>query len=126
VLREPDRAWVADITYVRLPTTFVYLASILDAFSRYCVGWCLSPWIDTRLTLSALERALCERRPEPGLIHHSDQGVQYASAEYVAVLEEAGARISMASVGNPYENAKAESFFRTLKMEEVYLKDYRT
>lgn len=126
VLREPNRVWVADITYVRLPTTFVYLASILDAFSRYCVGWCLSRWVNTRLTLSALERALCERRPAPGLIHHSDQGVQYASAEYVAVLEKVGTRISMASVGNPYENAQAESFFRTLKMEEVYLKEYRT
>ena len=81
--------------------------------------------IDTRLTLSALEMALAARRPDSGLIHHSDQGVEYASAEYVARLEHSAVRISMASVGNPYENAKAESFFRTLKMEEVYLKDYR-
>jgi transposase InsO family protein len=122
----PDQGWAADITYVRLPTTFCYLASILDDFSRYCVGWSLSRWIDTRLTLCALEMALSRREPRPGLIHHSDQGVQYASGEYVARLEDVGARISMASVGNPYENAKAESFFRTLKMEEVYLKDYRT
>lgn len=121
----PDTAWSADITYVRLPTSFCYLASILDEFSRYCVGWALSRFIDTRLTLSALEMALAARQPEMGLIHHSDQGVQYASSEYVLRLEEAGARISMASVGNPYENAKPESFFRTLKMEEVYLKDYR-
>ena len=121
-----DRVWISDITYVRLPTTFCYLAAVLDAYSRRCVGWHLSRWIDTRLTLSALRMALASRRPDPGLIHHSDQGVQYASGEYVLRLEEAGARISMAAVGNPYENAKAESFFRTLKMEEVYLKDYRT
>ena len=121
-----DRAWLSDITYVRLPTSFCYLASIIDDYSRYCVGWALSRWIDTRLTLCALEIALEMRRPARGLIHHSDQGVQYASSEYVTRLESAGARISMAAVGNPYENAKAESFFRTLKMEEVYLKDYRT
>ncbi len=120
-----DQAWIADITYVRLPTTFCYLAAVLDAYSRKCVGWHLSRFIDTHLALSALEMALATRRPEPGLIHHSDQGVQYASSEYVSRLEEAGARISMASVGNPYENAKAESFFRNLKMEEVYLKDYQ-
>jgi putative transposase len=121
----PDKGWVADITYVRLPTSFCYLASILDAYSRYCVGWNLSRWIDTRLTLAALEIALESRHPEPGLIHHSDRGVQYASTEYIERLEQAGVRISMAAVGNPYENAKAESFFRVLKMEEVYLKDYR-
>ena len=120
-----DQVWISDITYIRLPTTFCYLAAIVDAFSRYCVGWHLSRWIDTRLTLWALEMALSNRLPEPGLIHHSDQGVQYASSEYVLRLEEAGARISMAAMGNPYENAKVESFFRTLKMEEVYLKDYR-
>jgi transposase InsO family protein len=125
-LYAPDQAWIADISYVRLPTTFCYLAAILDAYSRKCVGWALSRWIDTRLTLSALEMALLSRRPGPGLIHHSDRGVQYASSEYVARLEDAGAQISMAAVGNPYENAKAESFFRTLKMEEVYLKDYRS
>ncbi len=121
-----DQAWVADITYIRLPTTFVYLACLLDAHSRRCVGWHLSRQIDTRLTLAALDRALTDRRPAPGLIHHSDQGVQYASAAYVARLAEAGAQISMAAAGNPYENAQAESFFKTLKREEVYLKDYRT
>ena len=120
-----EQVWIADITYVRLPTTFCYLAAILDAYSRKCVGWKLSRLIDTRLTLSTLEMALAARQPAPGLIHHSDQGVQYASSEYVLRLEEAGALISMAAVGNPYENAKAESFFRTLKMEEIYLKDYR-
>ncbi len=125
-LNGPDQGWVADITYVRLPTTFCYLASILDDYSRYCVGWSLSRWIDTRLTLEALEMALASRRPAAGLIHHSDRGVQYASSQYIGRLEEVGAKISMAAVGNPYENAKAESFFRTLKIEEVYLKDYRT
>ena len=121
-----DQDWVADITYVRLPTTFVYLACLLDAHSRRCVGWHLARHIDTRLTLAALDQALAARRPAPGFIHHSDRGVQYASAAYVARLAEAGARISMAAVGNPHENAKAESFFKTLKREEVYLKDYQT
>jgi putative transposase len=122
----PNRAWSADITYVRLPANFCYLASIIDEYSRYCVGWALSRWIDTRLTLCALRMALESRSPAAGLIHHSDQGVQYASGEYVARLEQIGARISMAAVGNPYENAKVESFFRTLKVEEVYLNEYRT
>ena len=125
-IEELDRVWTSDITYVRLPAAFCYLAAILDAYSRKCVGWSLSRFIDTRLTLSALQMALASRRPAVGFIHHSDQGVQYASSEYVERLEEADAQISMASVGNPYENAKAESFFRTLKLEEVYLKDYRS
>jgi putative transposase len=125
-LTRPDQAWVADITYIRLPTTFVYLAAILDACSRRCVGWKLSRRIDTELALAALEVALADRRPAPGLIHHSDRGVQYASAADVARLEAAAARISMSAVGNPYDNAKAESFFKTLKHEEVYLNDYRT
>lgn len=120
-----NQAWVADLTYIRLPTTFVYLAAILDAYSRRCIGWALSRWIDTRLTLAALDMALV-RRPAPGLIHHSDRGVQYAASEYVGRLEAAEARISMSAVGNPYDNAKAESFFKTLKYEEVYLKEYRT
>jgi len=121
-----DQVWVSDITYIRLPTAFCYLAAILDACSRRCVGWELSRWIDTSLTLAALEHALWTRRPAPGLIHHSDQGVQYASGEYVARLQAAGAQISMASRGNPYENAKAERFFGTLKSEQVYLKNYET
>jgi len=121
-----DQAWVADITYIRLPTTFAYLACLLDAHSRRCVGWHRSRTIDTRLTLAALDRALGARRPAAGLIHHSDRGVQYASAASVARLESVGARSSMAAVGNPYENATAENFFKTLKREEVYLKEYRT
>jgi putative transposase len=122
----PDQAWVADITYVRLPTTFVYLACLLDAYSRRCIGWKLSRQIDTRLTLDALEVALAQRQPAPGLMHHSDRGVQYASLDYVARLEQVGARVSMSAKGNPYDNAKAESFFKTLKREEVSLKDYQT
>jgi transposase InsO family protein len=122
----PNHAWLADITYIRLPTAFCYLAAILDAFSRRVIGWALSPRIDTDLTLAALERAIADRRPAPGLIHHSDHGVQYASHRYVACLVAIGAQISMAAVGNVYENALAESFFATLKREEVYLHDYRT
>jgi len=125
-LSAPNQAWVADITYVRLPTSFVYLACMLDGYSRRCVGWKLSRQIDTQLTLDALEMALTQRQPAPGLIHHSDRGVQYASLAYVARLEQADARVSMSAKGNPYDNAKAESFFKTLKREEVYLQEYRT
>ena len=124
MLDAPNQAWVADITYIQLPTTFVYLATLLDAYSRYCVGWQLSRSIDTQLTLAALEHALLTCRPRSGLIHHSDQGVQYANEAYVDRLDTAEAQISMAAVGNPYENAKAERFFRTLKEEEVYLNHY--
>lgn len=119
-----DQAWVADITYIRLPTAFVYLACLLDAWSRRCVGWHLSRQIDTSLSLAALDRALQTRDPASGVIHHSDRGVQYASAAYVDCLTAAGARISMSAIGNPYDNAKAESFFKTLKREEVYLNQY--
>jgi putative transposase len=125
-LTQLDHAWVADSTYIRLPTTFVYLACVLDAYSRRCIGWHLSRAIDTDLTLGALDRALADRRPSPGFIHHSDRGVQYASAAYSARLASVGARISMSARGNPDENAKAESLFKTLKREEVYLKEYRT
>ncbi len=119
-----DQAWVADFTYIRLRSAFVYLACILDAYSRRCVGWHLSREMTTQLTRNALHQAIVERHPKPGLIHHSDRGVQYASREYVEQLQEIGAQISMSSVGNPYDNAKAESFFKTLKQEEVYLKEY--
>lgn len=125
-LSAPNQAWVADITYVRLPTSFVYLACVLDAYSRRCVGWKLSRQIDTQLTLDALEMALTQRHPAPGLIHHSDRGVQYASLAYVTRLQQAAACVSMSAKGNPYDNAKAESFFKTLKREEVYLQDYQT
>jgi len=126
ILTAPDQAWVADITYIRLPTAFIYLAAILDAYSRRCIGWALSHGIDTELTVAALTMAVARRQPASGLIHHSDRGVQYASGAYVERLEAVGAQISMAARGNPYENAQAESFFKTLKHEEVYLKEYRT
>lgn len=125
-LYAPDQAWQADITYIRLPTGFAYLAALLDAYSRRCVGWQLSRCIDTNLTLAALDMALAARRVEPGLVHHSDRGVQYASSAYVERLESVGALVSMSAKGNPYDNARAESFFKTLKREEVYLKQYRT
>jgi putative transposase len=123
-LSAPDQAWVADFTYIRLRRAFVYLACVLDAFSRRCVGWHLSREMTTQLTRSALHQAIVERHPQPGLIHHSDRGVQYASRDYVKQLQKIGAQISMSAVGNPYDNAKAESFFKTLKQEEVYLKEY--
>ena len=119
-----NEVWVADITYVRLPRAFAYLAAILDAFSRQVIGWAFSCWIDTTLTLQALDRALASRTVCPGLIHHSDQGVQDAAAAYVERLRANGIAIRMAGTGNPYENAQAESFFKTLKSEEVYLKEY--
>ncbi len=125
-LQAPDVVWVADITYIRLPSSFVYLAAILDAYSRKCVGWKLSKQIDTQLTLAALDNAIAARHVTAGLIHHSDRGVQYASSEYVARLRSMEAQVSMSAVGNPYDNAKAESFFKTLKREEVYLKQYQT
>jgi transposase InsO family protein len=121
-----NEAWVADITYVRLPTTFLYFAGILDAYSRRCIGWELAPWLDTRLTLAALDRAVLLRQPPPGLIHHSDQGVQYASTAYSARLRSIGALSSMAMAANPYENAIVESFLKTLRHEELNLKHYHT
>ena len=126
VVSAPDQAWVADLTYIRLRGAFVYLACILDAFSRRCVGWHLSRDMTTQLTLAALRQAIAQRHPQPGLIHHSDRGVQYASHDYVEQVEQIDAQISMSAVGNPYENAKAESFFKTLKLEEVYLKEYES
>jgi putative transposase len=122
----PDEIWHADLTYIRLRGDFVYLACILDGFSRRCVGWCLSRRMDSQLALSALELAVATRTPKPGLIHHSDQGVQYASLAYVEQLQCRGIQISMSAKGNAYDNAKAESFFKTLKQEEVYLKQYQT
>lgn len=121
-----DQAWVADITYIRLPEGFCYLAAVLDAYSRRVVGWELSEDIDHRLVLAALQQALQARKPAPGWIHHSDQGVQYACRDYVEALEAAEARISMSGKGRPRDNAQAESFMRTLKHEEVYLGDYQS
>ena len=121
-----DQLWVADITYVRLREEFIYLAVVLDAFSRRVVGWALDDHIEASLAVEALTMALETRRPQPGsLIHHSDRGVQYACAEYAAVLVRHDIQASMSRVGNPYDNAKAESFMKTLKQEEVDGRDYR-
>ena len=121
-----DRLWVADITYIRLAGGFVYLAVVLDAFSRKVVGWALDNHLAASLALAALDMALADRRPGPGeLVHHSDRGVQYACADYARRLEEAGVLPSMSRGGCPYDNAKAESFMKTLKTEEVDGSAYR-
>jgi putative transposase len=124
VVTRLDQVWVVDMTYIRLPQGFVYLACVLDSYSRRVIGWHLSRDVDTRLTLAALNSAIVSRRPQAGLIHHSDRGVQYASGEYVSRLSEIGACPSMSKAGCPYDNAKVESFFKTLKKEEVYLSQY--
>jgi len=122
----PDRLWVADITYIRLERAFVYLAVVLDAFSRKVVGWALADHLAASLALEALRMALANRRPPPGeLVHHSDRGVQYACADYTQALEDATVIPSMSRGGCPYDNAKAESFMKTLKTEEVDGSAYR-
>lgn len=126
VLSNINQLWVADITYIRLLRDFIYLAVILDAYSRRCIGWALARYLDARLSLAALQMALQTRSFQPGLTHHSDRGVQYASHEYVTTLQQNKIQISMSRPGNPYDNAKAERFMRTLKYEEVYLNDYDT
>jgi putative transposase len=126
VLSDVDQLWVADITYIRLEEGFAFLAVILDAFSRRVVGWALAEHLQASLAIEALGMALAARQPAPGsLIHHSDRGVQYACADYTAMLEARGIQPSMSRVGNPYDNAKAERFMRTLKEEEVDGRDYR-
>jgi putative transposase len=121
-----NQLWVADITYIRLAREFVYLAVILDAYSRRCIGWALEPYLEAQLAVEALRMALATRKVEAGLVHHSDRGVQYASLAYTEILKEQGIRISMSRTGNPYDNAQAERFMRTLKYEEVYLFEYET
>jgi len=120
-----NQLWVADITYIRLRTEFVYLAVILDAFSRRVIGRALGRTLEAKLAVSALRMALLERRPQPGLVHHSDRGVQYASQEYTDMRQQRHAAISMSRKGNPYDNAACESFMKTLKYEEVYRNEYR-
>jgi putative transposase len=120
-----NQLWVADITYIRLRAEFVYLAVVLDAFSRRAIGWALGRTLEANLAIAALRMALLERQPSPGLIHHSDRGVQYASYGYTEMLRQHGATISMSRNGNPYDNAACESFMKTLKQEEVYRNEYR-
>ena len=119
-----DQLWVADITYIRLQAEFVYLAVILDGFSRKVVGWKLDRTLTSRLAIEALQRAIEVRRPLPGLVHHSDRGVQYASAEYVAIIKQHGMVPSMSRPANPYDNASCASFIKTLKREEIYANEY--
>jgi putative transposase len=119
-----DQLWVADITYIRLRAEFVYLALILDRFSRKVVGWNLDRTLTSRLAIVALEQAIETRQPLPGLVHHSDRGIQYASAEYVAVLRKHEIISSMSRPANPYDNASCESFIKTLKREEIYANEY--
>ncbi len=119
-----NQLWVADITYIRLRCEFVYLAVVLDAYSRRVVGWALERTLEAELALAALRMALDQRQPAPGLVHHSDRGVQYACGAYTALLADQGIRGSMSRTGNPYDNAFAESFIKTLKHEEVYRNEY--
>lgn len=123
---KPNVVWVADITYIRIAAGFCYLAAILDACSRKVVGYAISRQIDTQLTLAALKAAVEVRQPPPGCIHHSDRGSQYASESYRKALDRFGLHGSMSSPANPYHNAQAESFMKTLKVEEVYLAGYET
>ena len=119
-----NQVWLADITYIRIRQGFVYLAAILDNFSRKVIGYAISRNMDTDLVLEALRMAIANRNPGIEIIHHSDRGVQYASLEYTRELKEYGFQISMSGKGNPYDNATMESFFKTLKHEEVYLFEY--
>ena len=125
VLTGINQLWVADITYIRLELEFVYLAVILDGYSRRVIGWALDRTLEDELTTAALRMALESRDPSPGLVHHSDRGVQYASRNYTDLLKARGITISMSRKGNPYDNAACESFMKTLKYEEVYRQEYR-
>lgn len=125
ILTGIDQLWVADITYIRLETEFVYLAVILDAYSRRAIGWALDRTLEDELTIAALRMALEHRIPAPGLVHHSDRGVQYASHDYTDLLKSRSITISMSRKGNPYDNAFCESFMKTLKYEEVHRQEYR-
>ena len=125
ILTGVDQLWVADITYIRLEEEFVYLAVVLDGYSKRVIGWHLDDGLDDSLTLTALRMALRERNVRPGLVHHSDRGVQYASSDYTELLKDSGIEISMSRKANPWDNAACESFMKTLKREEVYRTEYR-
>jgi len=126
ILAGPNELWVADLTFIAIARGFVYLAVILDAWSRRVVGYALGRAIDARLTLAALRSAIANRQPKPGCVHHSDRGAQYAADQYREMLADHGLRGSMGRRGVPYDNAKAESFMKTIKTEEVYLGGYET
>jgi transposase InsO family protein len=120
-----NQLWVADLTYIRLETEFVYLAVVMDSYSRRVIGWALHRTMEDDLTLAALRMALDQRRPSPGLVHHSDRGSQYASGDYTELLKAHGCKISMSHQASPWENAGCESWMKTLKYEEVYRQEYR-
>ena len=120
----PDQLWVADITYIHLRRDVFYLAVMLDAFSRRVIGWQMDSTLGVQLTVAALQKALAQRTITPNLVHHSDRGTQYAANVYANLLKEQGIRISMSRSGNPYDNAQAERFIKTLKYEEIYLNEY--
>jgi putative transposase len=124
-LRAVNQLWIADLTYIRLHREFVYLAVILDGWSRRVVGWALDRTLAARLAVTALERGIAARQPGPGLVHHSDRGIQYASHDYVRLLLEHHMTPSMSRPANPYDNATCESFMRTFKQEEIYCREYR-
>jgi putative transposase len=126
VLTAVNQLWVADITYLRLASEFVYFAVVLDAFSRRALGWSVGPTLHATLPLAALERAIAARAPGPGVVHHSDRGTQYASNNYVRRLEECKMTISMSRPARPWENARCERFMRTLKEEEIDCREYGT
>lgn len=121
-----NQVWVSDITYIRINNGFVYLAVILDVYSRRVIGWAISKKIDHQLALNALQMAIARRKPARGCIHHSDRGVQYLCGAYVKELKDNGFHISNSAKGNPYDNAWAESFMKTLKYDEIYLRKYET
>src|SRR4051795_3497379 len=125
ILTAPNQLWRADITYIRLQDEFVYLAVILDAYSRRVIGWALDRTLEDELTLAALQMAIARRVVQPGLVHHSDRGSQYASNDYTDLLKEHGIDISMSRKANPWDNAACESFMKTLKYEEVHRNEYR-
>ena len=125
VLTDVDQLWRADITYIRLREEFVFLAVVLDAYSRRVIGWALDRTLEDELALNALRMALSRRAVEPGLVHHSDRGSQYAGSDYTGLLKENGVQISMSRKGNPWDNAACESFMKTLKYEEVHRSEYR-
>lgn len=120
-----NQLWVADITYIRLRTEFVYLAVVIDRFSRKAIGWALDRTLAAKVAITALKKAIEQRRPPPGVVHHSDQGIQYACADYVQELQAHGMVASMSRPANPYDNAFCESFMKTLKQEEIYCNQYR-
>jgi len=126
LLTNINQVWVSDITYVRILSGFIFVAIVLDLFSRRVVGWAISKRINAELATAALRMAIETRKPDPGCTHHSDQGIQYCSGEYIKLLEEWKFQISMSRKGNPYDNAWAESFMRILKYEEIYLAEYET